>query len=345
MPTFIVPFSKNSKVKNYTLSLFLFLLPGLSFAQSRLDTLVQEGIALHDAGRYAEAIATYEKGLKVAPNDPLLHYEIAYSHYAAQDHAAAIVHANKVLKQKDQYLKEAYLIKGSALDNQGKTKAALKTYAKGIKAFPDSYLLPYNAGLTNYRTQDYELAEMHLIKGIEINPDHSSSHYLLATLKAEQGERVPALLALYLFLFLEPDSERSADAWSLLTQLLHRGVSREDARTINISVEMLEDKNEFSALDLLIPLMIAGNSTEENADKTPEELFVENTQAIFSMLGNEEGKKGVWWEVYAPFFTSIDDAGHTEAFCYYLSQAKGEAVTTWLEANPEKLEAFGKWLQ
>ncbi len=334
-------------MNNYFLLLGLFLLPLIGTAQTdNLDTFVRSGIELHETGKYKEAIAMYQKGLKKHPDAAILQYEIAYAYMALQDYPQALSYSDKVLKQKDKYLLESFMIKGSALDNMGKTKAAIKAYEKGVKAFPNHYLLRYNLALTHFNNQDHDSAEAELLHAIGLNANHSSSHYLLSFITAEANRRVESILALYFFLFLEPDSGRSENAYGMLNQLWNKGVERESEKKINLTLEMLEDSDEFSSADLMMTLLAAGKTLEKNRDKTEEQLFYENTEAIFSQLAEtQEGKTGIWWDLYTRFFNQVAEAGHLEAFCYYITQVKGEAVTTWLDSHADQLEAFGKWLE
>jgi hypothetical protein len=57
----------------------------LEIFKQDLNTQIQQGIALHDAKDYDEAIATYENLLKVYPNSAWLRYESYYSENAKQE--------------------------------------------------------------------------------------------------------------------------------------------------------------------------------------------------------------------------------------------------------------------
>jgi len=173
---------------------FCFLSINLS-AQDQLNEIVSKGIKLHDAGQYDEAIETYKEALVIDKNSTLVHYEIGYSYLAKQDLKKAIKHLDIVIKQDKDYLKEAFAAKGSALDNLGKSKEAVKVYNKAIEKYPEDYLLHFNLGITNYRRGEKKMAEENFISTIQLNPSHATSNYLLGIIKAEENRRVESLLS------------------------------------------------------------------------------------------------------------------------------------------------------
>src|SRR5688572_30561290 len=118
------------------------------FAQNaETETFIRKGISLHDKGDFKGALAQYEKALEIDKKSPLAHYEMASTYFAMKSYDNAIEHADKVLDLKSGNEEEAYVLKGTALDVMGKPEEAIKTYRKGIKQFPQSYLMQYNIAL------------------------------------------------------------------------------------------------------------------------------------------------------------------------------------------------------
>lgn len=128
-------------------SLFL-VVPGLLSAQNKVDALVKAGIRLHDAAKYDDAIASYQEALKIDPTSAFATYELAFSYFMSKRYAEAIEAGKKVIGWKGNYVLEAYNVVGNSQDLSGKPKEAIKTYKKGMKAFPENHLLAYNLGLT-----------------------------------------------------------------------------------------------------------------------------------------------------------------------------------------------------
>lgn len=326
------------------IAILLFLTPLFLFSQSDLESLVKAGISLHDEGKYAEAVEKYNKALKIDKKSSLVNYELGLTYFTQKEYKKAIKSLDRVIKNNDKYLKEAFMTKGSCLDLLGKPKEAVQLYETAIKQFPESHLLYYNLALTQFNNKDQNGAEENIIAAITANPAHPTSNYLLGIINANKNKRIKSLLAIHFFLLLEPNSNRSPGALKMIKELMNQGVTKKDEKNIEVTLNELTLKDEFSSANTMLSLMAAGNLGEVNEGKTSQELFYENTKGLFSVIGdNKEGKKGIWWEVYVKFFADLLESGNLEAYCYYISQSNGEVEQQWIEENKEKMDKFYKW--
>ncbi|MCB0629553.1 MAG: tetratricopeptide repeat protein [Saprospiraceae bacterium] len=262
---------------------FVLLLISFAFSltgQTTLEELVEEGIAHHDAGNYDQAIASYQKALALDENSALANYEIAMTYMYAKQYQNALKHADKVIKQGDQYAVQAYVTKGNCLDAIGESKKAVKTYNKAINKYGGNYMLYYNLGLTQYNAGDLDKAEQALIQAINDNPGHATSHFVLGHLMHDRRDKVRSLLALHYFLLLEPGTGRSPGAYELLLKQFGGNVKQtgENEQTIFLDMATLGGNSEFSSAELMLSMLAASNTLEENKDKTAEELFIKNTE-------------------------------------------------------------------
>ena len=317
-------------------------------AQNNLEDLVKEGIVHHDNGDYEKALSSYNSALELDPKSELVHYELALTYMYKGDYKASIKHSEVVIKQDGKFVLPALIAKGSCLDNLGKTKQSIKLFEKSIKKYGEEYLLCFNLAVNYAKMGDNENAEKYLVKGLGNNFNHPSSHYILASIKKQNGEKVPSLLSYYYFLFLEPNSDRSKVALqSILDQM--GGNVKKDANkenTININLNADGD-DDFMAAELMIAMLEASKHIEENEGKSDEEMFVKNSTSLFMMLGEMKKRKnkGIFWEDYIPFFYDLAQTDHIEAFCYYILYPQNEVASQWLENNQEKLDQFDKWLK
>lgn len=334
--------------KLYIISVLIIYTITLS-GQTKVDSLVQQGVSLHDEGQYNKAIELYKQALAIDPNSALANYEIAFSYMAAGDYENSIIHSDKVIGLNKDYVLQAYLTKGSSLDYLGKTAESVKLFEKGLRKFGDNYLLYYNLGFDYYRIKNYEKAEEAFVKAIKINPGHSSSHFLLARLMADQNKNVQSLLCLNYFLLLEPNTSRSKTAFQLLEKQFSGNVQKDKDKPnqINILVSTDQKDSEFGAANLMISMMQAANLTEENKGKTEAQLFAENTKSFFNILGElkKNKNKGLWWDFYVPFFNDLAHSDHLETYCYYITQSLKDKSTEWLNNNNPKLVMFDLWLK
>jgi len=332
-------------MKKLLLLLLLFCFSITSFSQeNNLNTTIEKGIAFHDAGEYDKAIKEYEKALEIDPNSSLIYYEIAFSYFSKEDYKKAEKYSEKSIELDDQNLLPSYITLANSLDMQGKPKKALKVYEKAIKKF-DNYLLYYNYAFTSLNQGKIDQAYDAVIKAIENNSTHPSSHLLLSQIMDTKGNRIKAMLPLYYFLLLEPNSSRSGKEYNRLISYMDLGVEKTSPTNININVPMNDD-SDFSAAEMMISMKKASNSMEENKDKTQLELFADNNESIFSILGELKNEKnGFWWELYVPVFYDFAKSDLVEPFSYYISVSQGENATNWLAENQDKFNQFANWFE
>lgn len=340
------------------LAFFALMQSSLLIAQDEFTNLVKEGVALHDEGKYQEALEKYKKALQIDKKGSTAYYEMGYTYQEMEQYDLAIKAYDKVIKigEQTESLLNAYMNKATILDDTGRPKDALKLYKKAIDIYPNHYLLHYNFGVTNFRLENFGVAETAFANAILLNLNHASSHRLLGNLQQYLNKRPQALLAQYFFLLLEPKTDRGAESYGNLTELLQKGVEKvgkESANKININLSptYIEGQDtSFALAEMMLSVSAALRHIKENEGKSDEQLFVDQTNSFFSILSesqekNREGYKGIYWEFYVNFFAKLQKAGHVEAFCYHISQSEGDAVEKWMTENGEKMDAFYKWLQ
>ena len=336
------------KKKHLELILALLFITIQSFAQSNIENFVKEGIKYHDNGNYDKAIETYKKALKIDSESTLVNYEISLSYFTKGDFKEAIKYSDVVLEQNKDYMLQAYMTKGSALDMLGKTKESIKLFEKAIKKTEGHYLLYYNLGLNHYKLNDLDNAEKNVIKAIEQNPNHSSSHLILANINNQKGNAVQTLLATHFFLLLEPNTNRSSEAYLMLQENFGGNVSKDSTKpnTINIMLSSSND-SQFGAAELMVSMLEASKSLEKNEGKTEDVLFVENTESFFKILGElkKEKNKEIWWTFYTTFFYDLAKSEQLNTYCKYITQSSNENSKKWLAENEKKLIELDKWLK
>lgn len=336
-------------MKKYFLPfLFLFLTSHL-WSQNPIDSLVLIGIEYHDKGDYKTALKYYNQALEIDNDSPLVNYEMGMTYMYLKEYKKSIKYCDKVLKSNDKYLLETYITKGSCLDYLGKVKESIALFEKGIKEFGGHYLLYYNLALNHYKLGNSAEATEATINAINENSNHSSSHFLLGHLMADANNSSQSLLSLHYFLLLDPDSKRASNAYFLLQKQFGGNVEKDknNDNHINIFMSPTDADSEFSSANLMILMLSATKSIEENVGKSDEQLFVENTESFFIMLGELKKKKnkGLWWDFYIPFYEKLAKSEHIEAYCYYISQFSNEKAIEWLTNNSSKIEAMGEWMK
>jgi len=309
-------------MKQLTIILLLAFLSTNVLSQSEINEIVQKGIELHDNGDYDLAIRTYKKALKLDPNSVLVNYEIAMSYLEVGEYKKTIKHTDVVLGQKTEFSQGAYVIKGSALDLQGKTKKSIKLFESALEETGENYLLAYNLAVNYFKLGDTENAEKNAIRAIDDNPNHASSHLMLVNIHNAKGNSVQTLLAAYYFLFLEPNTARADEVYELLQDNYGSNVSTDGSEPNALTISLSPD-SEFSAAELSISLLNASSAIKDSLELNDVEEFEFQTSTFFNVMGNlKEDQDDIWWSFYTPFFAELAESKH-------LTKEFGE----WLEGK------------
>jgi len=333
-------------MKNLIVALLL-VAPLALFSQETARQLIDKGIARHDAGKYTEAIAFYDKALAVEKDNDEALYETGTTYSAMKDYSKAIAYADKVIKLETRLLGQAYLLKGINLDYSGKPREAIAAYKKGMKKAPEFNRLDYALAVTSYNLKEFKDTEEALHSSLLKNPLHANSHYLLATVNADK--RTKSMLALFNFLILEPTGNRANMAFNTLSSFQKRGVEVKDDKTINVSINLDNKDDEFSAAEMMLSMLEASKNMEENKSKSDFQMFSENTKSFFMVLGELQANNKsneFWWRFYVSFFYDLAKNDEMyETFIYYIYQdVQNTAVESWLIANKDKVARFTDWV-
>jgi tetratricopeptide (TPR) repeat protein len=350
------------KLKNLAvLPAVLLLLSALAAAQidppkltpvpstERQEQLIREGVALHDAGKYAEAAAKYEEVLKENPDNVGAIYEQSFSHYLKKDLPKAAELARRGARYKSPLLPRFYVLIANVLDEQSEPEQAVKVYKSGLKLNPEESLLHFNLAVTYDRMKKPEEARESVKQALLFNPAHPTSHLLLAALYKQGNYRIPALLAAARFLVLEPATARADMALGVVREMQTRGVQTgKNENEINVIMDASPPKEEgdFASLDLMLSLARAGRKAEEKKDKNEIQLLVDDFELIFSTMGDgaDAKKRKFVGGYYMPYFGELKKRGFVEPFVYHAFQRSGlPGVAEWLADHRFRVQSFLTW--
>lgn len=339
--------------------LFIFCLNvQIGFGQANKEqiiALIRQGIELHDVQKYDEAIEKYKEVLKIDKDNLTAFYEMALTYIAKKDYKNAIICADKTIKGNFEAAYQAYDLKGTALDELGKRKEALKNYEKGIQAFPKYAMLHYNKAITLMRLEREKEAEASLKVAIGLNPSHASSHYYLAALASNRGDKIQTILAYTYFLFIETDSKRSETASGILHKNLKKLLDKESTNggmSIELSGKALDDKENlviyelfFAPMDKIDSLKLFKTLTLPDNANDMQKRFYKFCQGL-QRVGEDSKSNSIWHNLYIPFMKELIKTEHLETASYLVSFIENkESAGDWLQFNQTKLKDFGKWYQ
>ncbi|MCB2407891.1 tetratricopeptide repeat protein [Hymenobacter lucidus] len=325
-----------------------------SAANEDVKALIRQGVVLHDAGKYDEAVLRYKQALKLEPDNATAQYELAMTYGNLGRHEEVVEICKKLLKNEGAN-DNVYITYGTALDDLKKPQEAIRIYQAGLKKFPESGLLYYNLGVTQASQQRYDEAIGSMQQAARKNPRHASAHRMLALLMAQQN-RVASVFSLVRFLQLEPQGKRAAGGLEMLDKLMGKGVTKtgENAVTLSMTPAMLKQVNgkknqpdNFGRADMLLTMDSALDYDEKNKDKSTTERLSEKLTSLFEGLEEQklEGHPGFAWNYYVPYFLTLKKAGYLPTLVHLIQAARPDApeCQQWLEQHPSEVKELQEW--
>jgi tetratricopeptide (TPR) repeat protein len=334
-------------MKLLTLILLSLFTSAVAFSQdnSNIKTIISDGIKLHDAGKHQEAIAKYNEALALDPNDPNANYEIAFTLFSTGKGKDAIPYLNKVVSGKSNVVAGAYDMLGSIYDDQKEPEKAIEYFNLGIKANPNYQRIYYNLAITYSRNGNDKEGMNAIIKALQLDPGHASSHRIYAMITMKNPETaINSLLAFSNFLILEPGTERSVVAYKDLQALLNAGITKEKGSQ-NITVSNSADADQ-NAANMAISLSSVAAAIP---GITATELLEQQLKTIFSIAGEISAKKKekeFFWSYYADFFGKLSKSDHMPFFTRWVSYSGNrEENEKWIKEHQPQLKEFSDWLK
>jgi tetratricopeptide (TPR) repeat protein len=345
-------FSHTTNTIKQSFFLILFIFPsfiGTAQTNNAVDKLVSEGIALHDKGEYAAAIAKYEVALILDKDNYIANFEKAFScNYAKRyDDCIAISFYLMDKHKNNPDIKSVYSGCGSAYDDKGNADSAIIIYDKGLRLFPDFYLLHYNKALTLSRQKKEDEAMACFSAAMKIRPTHAGSLYY-AAFAMEKSNKAAAIISGLCFLAVEPEGKRAKNMYAYIFELLNTYVVKDDKgnSTITLSMNDKARENNFTMVNTGLAIAMAAASIDTVKMKTDAgklESCVTIMAETFSP-GLKEGR-GIYWKTYAPFFIEMGHKKLIETFAHIASITSGnEENIKWINGNQDKLKEFYLWM-
>lgn len=300
----------------FILVLSIFTLGNPAFSQSdKLSGLLNQGITLHDKGDFANAVKIYDNIIQLDSSYQAAYYEKSFSFYG-----------------------------------WGKYPEAIAIYTEGILKYPDSYMLHFNRGITEYQLKLYPEAANDFKNSVRLNPFHPSSHQSLAYCVYDKN-KVAGMLALSVFLMLEPEGKRAEKNLILLNQLLGSNVKKGEKNIeIKISSEALDSTKVLPDNFHMLEMMISMQSALDYDEKLKNLSAAEKLKSKLELFGNAELTKadatGFFTEFYIPFFKQLNKDKQLLTACYINNATSDDPKTKkWLDKNKQTVKEFYDWLK
>lgn len=349
------------------LAFFSITLPNLLHGQqSKAQQLVEEGVALHDQGEYEEALAKYREALAFDPGLIQAVYEMSLTSLELKDYAGAEKYSSEVIASDEKKLAiGAYAVKNEVFLETDRADEAIALLQEGLEKYGDDYLLHFNLALNYYKQGENGKALKHVRRAIDVDKSHSGAFLLNAYLLNDHGLWVQSILSFQMFLLLEPDSDRSKNAFEELLQTMCIKKSEEPVERSFIQQQMMRNKTVQSSKKEETPPLTPEDSLDrslvydaitatidslqagDNEAADPFLLFTTVNRSIMKVLEAESigHKEGVLWTYYIPFFTHIEQSDFFETYCRYISVSYYPESLQWWQENEEAAGNFVRWFE
>ena len=176
------------------------------------------GVTYYSAGDIQKAIAAYQNALKVDPNQPQTHNNLATALAQSDRPTEAVNHYQQAIALAPDYT-ESYYNLAKTYKTLGNLDLALENYQEALKLNSDYTQARQNLGNLYLEQGDYQLAIIELKQVLSQTPTRANVHYSLAFCYHQQNERKEAIDHYQKALELNPDyTQIHAHLASLLHQ-------------------------------------------------------------------------------------------------------------------------------
>ena len=349
-------------------TLFIVFASGAQAQQQDVQTIIEEGVALHGEGEFRRAIERYHEALRLDPDNILAIYEISLSYLALNKYENAIKYSTRVIESNHPTLSiGAYAIKSEALSALDRDDEALWLLQNAVRRHEYKYLLQFNLALKLYERGNIDDALVHIRRALELDKTHSSAFLLYAYILNDKELWVHSILAFQMFLLLEPDSRRSRAVFEELLQTMRidifdeeeeverPAIQQQTARTQLNTATVSPDEvpplctvdgiNRFVVYTTIIRALDSLKAVSESDDLFT--VFKTVNRAIIKELDrqNDGSRERIsrFWTFFVPFFSHIVHSEHYETFCRYISVSYIAESFEWWHENTEYAEDFVNW--
>ena len=349
----------------FLISFFIIVSSKLFGQDQNVEELIQEGIELHDAGEYEEAIDRYNEALEIDSTQMLAVYEISLSYLAMKDYENASLYSTQVIDSNNEQLSfGAYAVKSESLAGMDKVDDAIELLYEGLEKNGDKSILHFNLALNFFKKGDIDKTLEHIKTAIDIDRLHSGAFLLNAYALKDKGMWVQSILSFQMFLLLEPDSRRSKNAFAEMLQIMQLKDVEVPVERSFIQQQLFKNSLDNAvSQDKLPPLTIkdglnrnfvyhAITSTKDSLKLESEEvnefeLFKTVNLEVMKVLERESlnPNEGILWTFYIPFFSRISHSDYYEAYCRYISVSYYPESFEWWGNNTEAALNFIMWFE
>lgn len=301
----------------------------MSFATDTLyhvnsGKLMQEGIQLHDEGKYSAAVEKYQQIPENDTNYTWSLYEIALSARIDSQFTLAKQACFKGLEWPGAYEHDFLIELGNIYDTESKFDSAGYYFDMAVQKFPRSLYAKHAKGINLFLRKDYDAAVQVFQDIVITNPYAFNSHYYLGLIAQERGYPIQAMLSFATNLLLSPNNNRYNLSIRHLVNLA------EMSDTVVASIQKRKQEKYFNEkyedIETLFKSKIALEKAYE-VNASFNEPFIKQLHLILEKLPENVNTQEFWNSYYGLFLKKIfRDKKFDAATLRMISNINNEAV-------------------
>lgn len=295
------------------------------------NSLLKEGVALNDTGKYAEAIAKYDEILKSSPGNMTAMYEKAFTLTLWGKPDEAIGYFEKVIAAENSPI--AYVGLANIYDNKGDFEKSKSIYMKGLSISPKNNNLWFNLSVSYARQKDYNQSEVAAAEAIKANGKHLNSYRNYAIAAYQQGKSAEALLGLSNYLSFGIGPQQAVGACQIIKDILNKSP---DPKAGDLA--KMQQQTIFSA---------AKNAVAGKTNLSPIDSLTLQLTAAYKAIKQQQDQYGsVFFSKYfGNYFGNIAESSYMDIFSHFiLVSLSPKENLAWLKEHQDKIKEFNTWL-
>ncbi len=312
------------------------------------NTLVAEGVALHDQGKFSEAIEKYKEAEKFNSSDATLKYEICFSYYANKEYDIAINYCNESIKLRSSSNSRAYVQLGTIYDHLGKPDSAVTIYKNGLKQDPHSYLLKYNLAITLFNNKQVDEAYNYVMAATLDSKVHEGSYYIVGYLAGQLGKWFDEYSYRMYALMIGRSEGRLNESLNRIYSVNKSLVKKGQGDSVLITVPSMGNNSGAATIDGALILGVAMTIAADSINNMPlysekvsdYEFLVATAISTIQLISEMDAQNSL-----KPFYQKLVETKNQEAFARFIFSRVSQAEhNSWLETNNEQMVKFKTWL-
>lgn len=307
-------------------------------APDEVGPLLQEAVAMQEAGRHDDAIARYEEILQSRPELPQALAGLAFSAYAKGDWQKTVSVAERIVATGKDCPAGVYLVIGSAYGMLGLWDKAEEVLLLGQSVWPKDEALRFHRAINVFAQGRVSDAIDHLESCIRTSPYRPEYWRALGDAMSAEGARGRAFAAYARSLSLDGKTERSREVARQMWKMLFEAQAAVDTKPGDAT-------EEAEATGLSLVGHLRHDATWRH--RTDAEYFAFALDTMLKLVSalNAEGKRDLFWGPFAlAYFDDLRKAGHMEALAFDIRQAANDPeANLWRARNADKLARYRNW--